>query len=62
MCYGFPGPAPIPAVFAAPAREARIAALTHSDCAAPQREQHRTWLEMGELKQGPRRTSSVYKA
>lgn len=35
MCYGFPGPAPIPAVFAAPAREARIAALTYPDDAAP---------------------------
>lgn len=36
MCYGFPGLAPIPAVFAAPARDARIAVLTYSDCAAPQ--------------------------
>lgn len=29
MCYGFPGPAPVPAVSAAPAREAGIAALTY---------------------------------
>ena len=36
MCYGFPGPAPVPAVFAAPAREARAAALTYLDGAAPQ--------------------------
>lgn len=36
MCYGFPGPAPIPAVSAAPAREARVTALTYLDGAAPQ--------------------------
>lgn len=44
MCCGSPGPALVPAVFAVPARGARVAALTHSSAA---NKYHRAQVEKG---------------
>lgn len=49
MCCGSPGPALVPAVFAVPARGARVAALTHSSAA---NKYHRAQVEKGGVQTG----------